>query len=225
MKKCFMALMALAMSLLAANAQTGRSFSVLGDSYSTFKDYVAPDTNICWYALPPTKKKTDVKDVTETWWYLYAKQTGMKICVNNSFSGATICNTGYGKKDYSDRSFITRMNNLGNPDEIIVFGCTNDAWAKAPLGEYVYDIWSKESLYQFRPAMAYMLSYLQKRYVNVDLLFVLNCDLAEDYSESVRAICKHYGVKCIELSGVEKISSHPSVRGMQQICEQIIEAK
>mgnify|MGYP000294813429 CR=1 FL=1 len=40
---------------------------------------------------------------------------------NNSFSGSTICNTGYSKEDYTFCSFITRMKNLGSPDMILIF--------------------------------------------------------------------------------------------------------
>lgn len=46
---------------------------------------------------------------------------------NNSYSGSTVCHTGYQKADYSDRSFATRMDNLGNPDVLLVFGGTNDS--------------------------------------------------------------------------------------------------
>ena len=40
---------------------------------------------------------------------------------NNSYSGSTVCHTGYKGADYSDRSFITRMVDLGQPDIILVF--------------------------------------------------------------------------------------------------------
>ena len=84
--------------------------------------------------------------------------------MNNSFSGATVCNTGYNKEDYTDRSFISRMDNLGCPDIIFIFGGTNDSWAGSPLGEFQYSGWTKETLYCFRPAMAYMLDHMKKRY-------------------------------------------------------------
>ena len=56
----------------------------------------------------------------------FIKENNYRLCVNNSFSGATICNTGYNQADYSDRSFITRMDKLGCPDIIFIFGATND---------------------------------------------------------------------------------------------------
>lgn len=71
--------------------------------------------------------------VRNTWWHQFIKENNYRLCVNNSFSGATICHTGYRSEDYSDRSFITRMKALGCPDIIFIFGATNDYWAKSPL--------------------------------------------------------------------------------------------
>lgn len=82
--------------------------------------------------------------VRNTWWHQFIKENNYRLCVNNSFSGATICHTGYRSEDYSDRSFITRMKALGCPDIIFIFGATNDYWAKSPLGEYQYADWSKK---------------------------------------------------------------------------------
>ena len=141
--------------------------------------------------------------------------------MNNSFSGATICHTGYRSEDYSDRSFITRMKALGCPDIIFIFGATNDYWAKSPLGEYKYADWSKKDLYSFRPAMAYMLDTMIDYYPNVEIYFLLNDGLENEITESVRTICKHYQIDCIELKGLDKMSGHPSVKGMKQISEQV----
>jgi len=110
---------------------------------------------------------------------------------------------------------------LGCPDIIFIFGATNDYWAKSPLGEYQYADWSKKDLYSFRPAMAYMLDTMIDYYPNVEIYFLLNDGLGEEISESVRTICKHYQIDCIELKGLDKMSGHPSVKGMKQISEQV----
>lgn len=201
-------------------SQTRKAVSILGDSYSTFENYLQPDTNAVWYFQQP-RKNNDVRSVDQTWWYKFIKESGYRLCVNNSFSGATICHTGYQKVDYSDRSFVTRMNNLGCPDIIFIFGATNDSWAGAPIGEYQYENWTKKDLYSFRPAMAYMLEHMQYRYPNVEIYFLLNCDLKPEINESVKTICAHYHVPCIELKGIDKQGGHPSIKGMQQINEQI----
>ncbi|MGM8363198.1 SGNH/GDSL hydrolase family protein [Flavobacterium sp. ARAG 55.4] len=201
-------------------AQSLKSVSILGDSYSTFEGYMVPDTNFVWYNTRITQK-TDVTSVKQTWWYQFIKDNNYKLELNNSFSGSTICNTGYQKQDYSSRSFIRRMDNLGSPDVIFIFGATNDAWANTPIGQFKYNDWTKEELYDFRPAMAYMLDYMLGRYPNVKIYFLLNSDLKETINESVKTICKHYNVDCIELKGIDKKEGHPSIKGMEQISNQI----
>lgn len=209
------------MVCITGMAQGLKSVSILGDSYSTFEGYLEPDTNFVWYWKIPQKQQTDVSSVTQTWWHLFIKENGYKLCKNNSFSGSTICNTGYNKEDYSKRSFIARMNNLGSPDIIFILGSTNDSWAGSPIGEYKYANWAKEDLYHFRPAMAYMLHDMKERYPNVEIYFILNNELRPAINESVETICKHYDIDCIMLRDIHKISGHPSVKGMRQIADQV----
>ena len=108
-------------------AQSKPSVAILGDSYSTFKGYVQPDTNAVWYPQSDVKNN-DVQDITQLWWYQFICDNGFRLSQNNSFSGATICHTGYDEADYSDRSYVTRLNNLLPADLIFVFGGTNDSW-------------------------------------------------------------------------------------------------
>lgn len=79
------------------------------------------------------------------------------------------------------------MDKLGCPDIIFIFGATNDCWAGSPLGDYKYEGWTKEDLYTFRPAMAYLLDHMIDRYPNVEIYFLLNSGLKEEFNESVRA--------------------------------------
>ena len=221
MKRNVMTLLTLLLTGCMAVAQT-KTVSVLGDSYSTYEGFLTPSTNAVWYQAKNATKKTDVTSVTQTWWHQVITKKGWRLCVNNSYSGATICNTGYEGNDYSDRSFLTRMSNLGCPDVIFIFGATNDSWAGVPLGDYKYENIASGDLWQFRPAMARLLDWMQQRYVNTELIFLLNDCLKDSIAESVKTVCEHYGVRCIELHGIHKISGHPSVRGMQQIAEQIL---
>ncbi len=220
MKKAFLLLLIAVFFVNVGSAKKAKSVSILGDSYSTFEGSVQPDTNYVWYYKIP-KQQTDVDSVSQTWWYLFMKDKKFKLCVNNSFSGSTICNSGYQKADYSDRSFITRMDNLGKPDIIFIFGGTNDSWAGAPIGEYQYEGFTNADLYKFRPAMAYMLQYMKKKYRRANIYFILNSELKEQINESIRTLCKYYKIECIELHEIDKKSGHPSILGMQQINDQI----
>ena len=124
MRKLFFILLG---ALLAGTvtAQT-MSVSVLGDSYSTYEDFVTPATNELWYYAKNSEAKTDVKEVRQTWWHQVIKENGWRLCLNNSYSGATISYTGYDGNDYRARSFNTRMNNLGSPDIMRTLWCACD---------------------------------------------------------------------------------------------------
>lgn len=209
------------MTVSPAGAQSYRpTVSILGDSYSTFENYLSCDSNAVWY-WNGKHENTDVTTVEQTWWHQLITQKGWRIEKNNSFSGATICFTGYNGEDYSNRSFVNRLKYLGSPDIILVFGATNDCWAHSPIGEYKYADWTDKELYTFRPAMACMLDGLRKHYPNVQLYFILNSELSEEINSSVKTICKHYGVQYIELKDIHKINGHPSIAGMRAIAEQV----
>lgn len=206
-------------SLVSAQVKT--SVSILGDSYSTFENYIEPKENEIWYFRHPKPNRTDVDDVKQTWWHLLIKENGYKLEKNNSYSGSTICTTGYRGEDYSDRAFITRMDNLGNPDILLIFGATNDSWANAPIGEFVWADWTDEQLKSFRPALTYMLSYIVDRYPNTELLYIINDGLKPEITNSIVEACDHYGVPYIQLKDIDKTASHPNIHGMKQIAEQV----
>ncbi len=216
---------ALLMLCISAAAQT-KTVSILGDSYSTFEGYLEPDTNYVWYFDYRARTNTDVTKVTQTWWHQLISSKGWRLLKNNSFSGSTICNTGYRQEDVTRNSFLARMDNLGGaPDIIYIFGGTNDAWANSPIGEYKYEGWNKQDLYSFRPAMAYMLHHMTNRYLNTQIIFILNSELKEEVNESVRTICKHYNVKLVELHDIAKQGGHPSIAGMKAIADQLKNVK
>ncbi|MBO4843325.1 MAG: hypothetical protein J5490_01930 [Bacteroidales bacterium] len=203
---------------IAASAQT-KKVSVLGDSYSTFRGII-PEGYANYYPA----RGNDVTSADQTWWNLYIKAKGYQLEKNNSFSGSTVCGTGYGRADSSASAFTTRVDLLGNPDIIFVFGGTNDAWAGSPVGEFQYSGWTKEDCKTFRPALAYLFDSLIKRYPNAQIISILNSELREEINQSMREICRHYNILLIQLHDIEKLSGHPSIKGMQAICEQLVEA-
>lgn len=212
----------IAILLVFASALSAQQkVSILGDSYSTFHGYVTPDTNLCWYGVPGEKRENDVQRVEDTWWHRFIHNHGYKLERNNSYSGATICHTGYKKVDYSDRSFITRLDNLGNPDIILIFGGTNDSWAGVPIGNYQYSDWTKADLYSFRPAFCYLLHSVLKLYPDAEVYNITNTELTVEVAKSMEEICHHYGILNICLSDIDKQWGHPSMKGMKSIEEQV----
>jgi lysophospholipase L1-like esterase len=196
-----------------------KKVSVLGDSYSTFTGH-----NPEGYAPFYPNDRNDVTEVEQTWWSLYIKAMGYELEQNNSWGGTTICGTGYGRMDSSASSFNARVDMLGNPDIIFIFGGTNDAWAGSPIGEYKWEGWTKEDCKSFRPAYACLLDSLKKKYPDAEIYSILNSELREEINESSREVCKHYGVQLIELYDIEKQNGHPSIKGMQSICDQLLDA-
>ena len=204
------------------NAQNKLRVSILGDSYSTFENYI-PQGNEPWYFQKLDTNRTDVCNVRHTWWWQMLTNGGFLLEKNDSYSGATISYTGYNDEDYSPRSFITRLPRLGSPDIIIIFGGTNDSWADAKVGNYQYENFTRGDMFFYRPALARLLDEAQGRYPNVKIYFVINSELRQDIVESTQTICKHYGIKYIQLKNIDKHWGHPTISGMKSIANQILD--
>lgn len=210
-------------------------FSILGDSYSSFAGYVDPETND---AFP--YEDIGVTCVEQMWWHKVAAETGWMMEKNNSFSGALICNCDDfpAGSYYAPHSFIRRVDNLGHPDVIFIFGATNDASTHngdyvpvVPLGLDVFSAWNEEQLCTFRPALAYLFENLKQNYPRAELYFLLDMDLGsggidvdrrDAFIGSIHRIARYYGVKCIDLEGIQKSLWHPNADGQETIARQVI---
>lgn len=218
MKKIFTIALVFACAFASAQTSQTKKVSVLGDSYSTFQDW-----NPAGQAPFYPNDRNDVTDPAQTWWMLYIKAMGYELEKNDSWGGTTVCNTGYGRMNVARNSFLARTDNLGNPDILFVFGGTNDAWANSPIGEYKYSDWTDDDLKSYRPALACLLTRLKARYPEAKIVALLNSELKEEINESTRTICKECGIQLVELQDVEKQNGHPSIKGMESICRQLLE--
>ena len=196
---------------------TVTNFSILGDSYSSYEGYVDPETNDPWQHYADI----GVTSVEQMWWHIFITQHKYRLEKNNSYSGSTVCYTGYNGQDYTAISFVSRMRDLGKPKIILILGGTNDSWAHAPIGEFKYEGQTQEDLKSFRPAFAYMLNYLKQTYPKARIVNITNSELSDDVTNSMDEICRHYNVKNVLLKDVEKQTGHPSVKGMQAISDQV----
>ena len=125
MKRILLPLMLLL--TITAYGQQRLRVSILGDSYSTYQ-YHIPEGNEPWYFEPFRPDLTDVKVVRQTWCWLVVHDGGFLLEKNDSYSGSTICYTGYNDDDYSPRSFITRLPRLGSPDTTSHWYYQNDGY-------------------------------------------------------------------------------------------------
>jgi len=210
---------------------------ILGDSYSTFEGHIPEGYNFYYEKAAPayvTKNKFkevdegDVTDVSHTWWYNFCNENG-NLILNCSWSGTTICNTGYNGNDNSEISFIARLDKLiakgffaeNHIDTFFLFGGTNDSWSDAPVGRLMYGEWTKDDLYKVLPAFCYLLDRLNTALPNTKVYCIINTELKSEITDNYKIACEKYGVDFVELSDIDKICGHPTVKGMMQIKEQI----
>ena len=204
--------------LVAFSAGAQLKISILGDSYSTFEGMI-PEGYDCWYFHDT--EGNDVKSADQTWWNLMSEANGLEIDKLDSWSGSTVSYSGYRGEDYKDRSFNTRVDRLGNPDVIFIFGGTNDDWAKSPIGEFKYGDWTEKDMYSYRPAFAHLLDSMNKLYPDALIINICNTEMGKNIRESMAEICKHYGVHNVILQDIDKQRGHPSQNGMKQIASQV----
>lgn len=207
------------------------TFSILGDSFSAYEGFVDPDSN----AVYPYNQ-LGLTGTEQMWWSQVADSTGWVMERNNSFSGALVCNfDGFGSGSYyAPHSFLRRMDNLGNPDVIFVFGGTNDIYQRAPLGDFVYSDWTEEQLCSFRPAMAYLFDGLKRMYPHAEIYCLVDMELCindaaiddetrQAFIESMHRISSYYNMQCIDLYAIHKSHWHPDASGQKGIADQILE--
>ena len=208
------------------------TFSIIGDSYSSFKGYMANANAATWYPASDHNMNdtNDVENVEQTWWYKFANNYNSRLLENNSWNGSTIAYDGYseGLEDGKETSFIQRMSLLTTPQLILIYGGTNDSWVAMDtkrddfLGEYKYSDFSESDFTYFRPALAYLLDTLKHKHIGAKIVFMVNTTLG-NIKPSVYEICSHYGVGVCEITGIALAHSHPTDAGMTTIANQITE--
>ena len=205
-----------------------KNLLIIGDSYSTFSGYV-PDGYSIYYT---GDKGTNLKCVEQTWWHRFITETGVNLCLNDSWSGSTVCYTGRVSPEYGYRSsFVNRMHLMqkedffkkNDIDTVFVFGGTNDSWLETtPKGEPMLEGWSEEALYSTLPAISYLIYNLKKSIPDGNVVFIINTELDKRIVEAIKEASVHFGTSYVELTDIDKSEGHPTVLGMEQICRQLI---
>ena len=201
---------------------------IIGDSYSTFKGF-NPEGYAYWYGCENHSHETDVTKKEECWWHLLESEVDGKIVLNESHSGATICNTE--RPTIPGTSFIIRLDRLigqgffekNKIDTVLILGGTNDSWIDSPIGDFVYDGFDAENKKCVLPAFAYLLKTLKSVLPEAKILPILNCDLKAEITDGFAEIGEKLGIPCLRLKGVAKLNGHPSIEGMKKIKDQVIE--
>ena len=234
MKRKFCSLLCLLLCplLLTACGQEQSSLSlgkvmILGDSYSTFEGIIPED---CPSYYPSKNKDMGVTEPKHTWWHQVLRKTDSELVLNHSYSGSTVCHTGYYESDAADLSFLGRFEKLREQnffadhpiDTLIVYGGLNDLWANSPRGEIQYENLTQEDAYSVYPAFVMLFTSAKEALPNARIIFILEEYLDEEMKTSLREICARLNVEVIELGKVSKQSGHPDKEGMKETAEQII---
>lgn len=213
--------------LEAPPASKYSSFSILGDSYSSFKNYI-PSANPYWYPTNDPQAQgygsgNNVDQVKYSWWYIVANETEMYLNKNESYSGSTICYDSYGTgtADGKAHSFITRRTEIGQSSLLFIMGGLNDYWAGASLGEYKYSNWTENDLCTFRPALAYLFDRILVSNIGTQIVFIEQELLSNEYKASIETICEHYNIPIVKLHDVSVTRDHPNITGMRAIADQV----
>ncbi len=231
----------------------GTTFSVMGDSISTYQGY-NPEG---YYVFFP--ENGDVADVADTWWQQAADDLELTLLVNGSSSGATVAGNSTGTEDPQCGCNELRTGGLADaegvcPDRIIVFLGTNDMLQAVPLGDNDGTKPVEEGeVTAFSDAYTLMLDKLQKKYPLAEIYcctlypmgsygtqtpyveFVNGAGLtAKDYGEVIAGIAGNRGLPVIDLydcgikvENLQEMTSdgvHPTAAGMRCIAGAVEEA-
>ena len=210
-----------------------KNIMIFGDSYSTFAGCI-PEGHAAYYTGKRTSadESPDVPSADHTWWGLLVKETGVNLVRNDSWSGSTIGYTGWGGKETSKTSsFIYRLETLASEgffekneiDTVFVFGGTNDSWSNAPLGEETYADFREDELFSVLPAICHFMTVLKQDHPHTRVVFIGNCDIKREILDCMKRAAQQLSVDFVELHDIDKINGHPTVLGMTQICDQIME--
>ena len=209
------------------NPISGKIVSIIGDSYSAFTGWVPEGNNIKYDGT-----YNDVASVSNMWWFKVIQKFNMSLMLNESWSGSTICNTGYNASDVTATSYLTRItkrygatNTLGQkPQVLFVLGGLNDTWVKSPLGNVKYSDWTTDDLKTTLGAYSKMINDILLYNPGIEIINFEYAAVSQAIRDGIALICEHFGVKNVPISEVDSLSGHPTTTGMQQIADQIITA-
>ena len=201
---------------------TGKKFSILGDSISTFKGITVDDMNTFYGRV--MCEKGGLRDVNDTWWMRVINGVGGVFERDNAFSGSCVAD-GYGLgRGMCSRE---RTSALGDPDVILIFGGAND-----------YGFGVPEEV--FRASYALMLARLRENYPAAEIFCgtlvngrkVLENEpyfmgeepgkALEPFSQIIRDCAAAAGARIVDMaaSGLEYDAidgCHPTAGGMAQL--------
>ena len=138
MKKLLLLLLLLASTKVSAEYPDSLTFAVLGNSISTYYDYI-PSGYAVYYT--ESREREFGIQVGDQWWMQLSRLSGLTYLANASWSGSRVAydSSTLGKiNPFMSNGRVKALSRAGVPDIVFVLGGTND-WAHSaniPLGQY-----------------------------------------------------------------------------------------
>lgn len=236
-----------------ATQLAGTTFSILGDSISTYQGC----NPVGYYAFFP--ENGEVAELEDTWWQRVADDLELTLYVNGSSAGATVTGDSTGTEDPQCSCNELRTNDLSGPagacpDRVVIYMGANDMLKAAPLGDNDgTGLVEEGEIETFSDAYTLMLDKVQANYPLAEIYcctllpmgdygtetpyveFVNSGQLTSaDYGETIIRIAENRGLPVIDLAdcgvtidNLQEMTSdgvHPTPEGMRCIAEAVKEA-
>lgn len=218
----------------AARAQNPDSltFAVLGNSISTYYDYL-PDGYAVYYTAD--RERSHGIQVGDTWWMQLSRLSGLTFLANASWSGSRVaCDVLGSNAPFLSNHRMKALGRAGVPDFVFIAGGTNDwSTSKVPLGQYRTENFTDSV--SFRGAYQRLLWKLTTRYPQTKIVCLsifprgngINDRNSQGWSQadanaSIRYIAEQFGQYYIDCTNVAWSSDwnaytldwlHPSTAG------------
>ena len=135
MKRTLLLLLLLLSGKAFAQEPDSLTFAVLGNSISTYYDYLPPGYAVYYTA---GREKDDGIQVGDQWWMQLSRLSGLSFLANASWSGSRVAADELNSNaPFLSNHRVKALGRAGAPDFIFIAGGTND-WSisRVPLGEY-----------------------------------------------------------------------------------------
>ena len=201
------------------NNYAGKTFSFIGDSISTYQDYV-PEGYATFYPYPTA----DVNDVNQTWWMQVCNKIGASLYIDNSYSGSCVAGSAASRSSNPQRLQKLSINGKSS-DVIIIFMGSNDAGnnsgitpqaygeAYKKMLDYIYDICGEE--------------------VEIILCTLPTSKLYSDarkvsFNEVIVNMATEYSLEVVDFASLDLTphlidSAHPQTSGMTVMANKVLE--
>lgn len=196
---------------------SGLKLSILGDSISTFDDYIPRDYNVFY------PQNSGIPMVEGTWWYQVLNATGMRLCSNASSANTNVLGNSMALDGSAPGCSFRRIMDLSDidgsaPDVIIIYMGVNDFARDFPVGSFRNpSIQSEGTPATFSSAYELMVQKIKAFYPNASVycctLFARDPGLRDknnipvnrngntimDYNKQIKAIAAAYGASVIDV--------------------------